>query len=222
MNSRYKFSGKDSISLAVSRNIRLPSFTELYYSDSTTIGSAGLKEESSLNYQAGYDHRLEGGSCGTIFFLRKEENTIDWIENTSTPPKWQAENIPGADVAGVESYFKMDINPEMNLDSNYTYVNKQIDNRGYIYKYGQNYARHLANMLFNFKFPFADSFFGFTYKKKPGRDGWVIINTGASRQVNKNLKVYLKAENLFNSEYQEIEGIPQPGRWLELGMRAEW
>jgi len=222
LNSRYKLSGKDSVSFAVSRNIRVPSFTELYYNDPATEGYSGLKEERSVNYQAGYDHKIEKGSCGVVFFLRKEENTIDWVKSDPAQAKWLARNIPGADVSGAESYFKMDISPLVNLDSNYTYVNKHTDTRGYLYKYGRNYARHLANMLFNFKLPFADPFLGFTYKKKPGRDGWVIANTGISRQVNKNLKVYLKTENLFNSEYQEIEGIPQPGRWVEAGMRLEW
>jgi len=222
LNSRYKLSGKDSVSLAVSRNIRLPSFTELYYSDTTTTGYSGLKEERSINYQAGYERRIERGSCGLVFFLRKEDNTVDWVKSAPGQEKWQAENIPGVDVPGIESYFKKDINTAISLDSNYTYINKPADKHGYIYKYGRNYARHLANALFNFKFPFADSFLGVTYKKKPGRDGWVIANAGISRQVNKNIKVYLKAENLFNSEYQEIEGIPQPGRWVEAGMRLEW
>jgi len=222
LNSRYRLSGKESVSLAVSRNIRVPSFTELYYSDPTTIGYSGLKEERSINYQVGYDRKIKKGSWGTVFFIRKEDNTIDWVKSIPDQEKWQAGNIPGVDVSGIESYFKRDINAAISLDSNYTYINKPADKHGYLYKYGRNYTRHLANMLFSFKFPFADSFLGVTYKKKPGRDGWTIVNTGISRQVNKNIKVYLKAENLFNSEYQEIEGIPQPGRWVEAGMRLEW
>lgn len=222
LNSRYKLSSQDFLSLAISRNIRLPSFTELYYSDPTTTGYSGLKEESSINYQAGYDRRINNGSCGLVFFLRKENNSIDWVKSSADQAQWQAGNIPGRDVSGIESYFKQELNPLISLDSNYTYITKQADKRGYIYKYGQNYSRHLANALFNLKLPLADAFFGLTYKKKPGRDPWIIVNTGVSRQLNSYIKVYFKADNLFNSEYQEIEGVPQPGRWLEAGMRLEW
>jgi outer membrane receptor protein involved in Fe transport len=40
--------------------------------------------------------------------------------------------------------------------------------------------------------------------------------------MNKNLRLFVDASNLLNVEYQEIEGIPEPGRWIEGGLRFEW
>jgi outer membrane receptor protein involved in Fe transport len=73
-----------------------------------------------------------------------------------------------------------------------------------------------------FKLPFGVQTIGFTYKKKPLRDGWFILNTGFSYNLNKNSQIFFKITNLLNVEYQEIEGIPQPGRWIESGLRFEW
>ncbi|MFH1414254.1 MAG: TonB-dependent receptor, partial [Candidatus Omnitrophota bacterium] len=63
---------------------------------------------------------------------------------------------------------------------------------------------------------------GLTYKKKPSRDGWLLVSTRLAYDFNKNFQIFLKGTNLFNVEYQEIEGIPQPGRNLEAGLRFSW
>ena len=61
-----------------------------------------------------------------------------------------------------------------------------------------------------------------TYKKKPVRHGWLLLNTRLSYDLNKTSQFFVEISNLLNVEYQEIEGIPQPGRWTEAGMRFEW
>ncbi|MCX5701758.1 MAG: TonB-dependent receptor [Candidatus Omnitrophica bacterium] len=218
----YKFSQKDSVRFGLSRSMRIPSFTELYYNDPTTVGNSGLSEEKSFNFQAGYDHKREGLAAGITFFLRQETDFIDWVKEDLAQVKWQAENIIEARVFGIENYSRLQVNNNISLDSNYTYIDKRIDDRGYLYKYGPNYIRHLVNIVLNFNLPFGVQTVGFTYKKKPVRDGWFLLNTGFSYNVNKTSQLFFKITNLLNVEYQEIEGIPQPGRWIESGFRFEW
>lgn len=220
--ARYKVSKENSIHFSVSRSIRIPSFTELYYNDPTTLGNSGLSAEKSLNYQTGYDYKKEGLSIGLTFFSRLEEDFIDWVKRSTSQAKWQVENITEAKVFGIENYLRLDINPTLKLDSNYTYIDKCINDQGYLYKYGPNYIRHLTNINLNFNFSFGVQTIGLTYKKKPNRDGWLLLNTHLSGNIQKNFQIFLEITNLLNIEYQEIEGIPQPGRWFELGLRFEW
>ncbi|MBU3958264.1 MAG: TonB-dependent receptor, partial [Candidatus Omnitrophica bacterium] len=117
---------------------------------------------------------------------------------------------------------RLELAENLILDSNYTYINKRINDQGYLYKYGPNYIRHIANTVFSFNSPFGVQTVGLTYKKKPIRDGWVLLGIHLSYNLNKNSKIFLKGTNILNVEYQEIEGIPQPGRWLEAGVRFEW
>ena len=222
LNFRYKISGEYSLHFGLSRSIRIPTFHELYYDDPISTGNAGLSCEKSLNYESGFDYKKERLSTGTTFFLRQEDDFIDWIKRTSTQTKWQAENITGAEVSGIENYLRWGINQNLTLDSNYTYINKRIDDQGYLYKYGPNYIKHLINTTLNFTLPFGIQSIGFTYKKKPVRDGWFLLNTHFSYKLNKNSHLFLNTTNLLNEEYQEIEGIPQPGRWVEAGLRIEW
>jgi iron complex outermembrane receptor protein len=219
---RYIISQSNSIHFGVSRSIRIPSFTELYYSDPTTLGNVSLSPEKSFNYEAGYDCKKEGLSAGLTLFFRQEEDFIDWIKRAASEGRWQVENITDAKVLGIENYLRVEVNKKFYLDSNYTYIDKHINDQGYLYKYGPNYIRHLINTTFNFKLPFGIQAIGLTYKKKPNRDGWLLLNTHFSYSFNKNSQILLNISNLLNVEYQEIEGIPQPGRWIEAGLRLEW
>lgn len=222
LNSAYKISEEVKLRLGVSKSIRLPSFTELYYNDPTTIGDAGLSAEKSRSYEVGYDYKKEEFSQGLTFFLREEEDFIDWVKRIPGQVKWQVENITNSEVCGIENYLKLEINQNLNLESNYTYINKRIDDNGYIYKYGPNYIKHLINTVLTFNLPFGIQTIGFSYKKKPNRDGWFLLNTHLGYKLNKTSQVFFNVTNLLNVEYQEIEGIPQPGRYIESGIRFAW
>ncbi|MCX5706880.1 MAG: TonB-dependent receptor [Candidatus Omnitrophica bacterium] len=223
INLRYQILVDSYLRFGVSRSMRLPSFTELYYSDDGyTVGNVNLSSEKSMNYETGFDFKKERLSGGITFFLRDERNFIDWIQNTSSPVRWQAKNISDAKVFGIEERLKLEINKIISLDANYTYINKDADDSGYIYKYGANYIRHLFNAECMLKLPFGTQSIGFTYKKKPVRGGWWLVNTRLNYSLNKQAQIFLAVTNLFNVEYQEIEGIPQPGRWVEGGLRLNW
>lgn len=222
LSLKYRLSDENSVYFGISRSMRIPTFTELYYSDPTTQGDAALSAEKSVSYQIGYDYKKQDFSSGLSFFFRKEEDMIDWIKRTPLQAKWQAQNFTEAEVKGIESFLKVKINDYLKLESNYTYIDKRINDKGYLYKYGPNYIRHLFNTLLVFDLPFGIQSTGASYKKKPGRDGWFLLNTCLSYNLNKNSQFFVKISNLLNTEYQEIEGIPQPKRWMEAGLRLEW
>jgi iron complex outermembrane receptor protein len=146
---------------------------------------------------------------------------IDWVRK-DPGEKWQARNFTREEVFGAEYVLHQDFNRILSLDANYSYADKQIDSQGYFYKYGPNYASHLANAVFTLKLPFGKQEIGFNYKKRPGRNGWLLMSAGLNYNLNGNTKIFLRAENIFNTEYQDIEGIPQPGRYLEAGLRCQW
>lgn len=219
---RKNFSQRDSIHAGIARSFRLPTFTELYYSDPTTVGNAGLSAEKSLTYQAGYDYSHKNLSAGFTLFSRYEKDSIDWIKRTAAQEKWQVENISNAEVFGIENYLKLRINETLSWESNYSYIDKRMNSHGYLYKYGPNYIRHLVNNRLLFNSVFGIQEIGMSYKKKPGRDGWFLLDGCFSYSINKNSRIFLSISNILNVEYQEIAGIPQPGREITVGVRFEW
>ncbi|MBU0547341.1 MAG: TonB-dependent receptor [Candidatus Omnitrophica bacterium] len=221
LSAKFKFTFAAAFNFGISRSMRVPSFTELYYSDSTTIGNDGLAAEKSWNYETGFEYKQEGFSTGLCLFLRQEKEMIDWVRSDPTQ-KWQAKNFTRGNVFGVEYVLHNKFNRLFGLDANYIYTDKNTDSQGYLYKYGPNYAQHLVNTTFNLVLPFGQQEIGFNYKKRPGRRGWLLMNSGFNYNLNRNAKIFLHAENILNVEYQDIAGIPQPGRYIEAGLRLQW
>lgn len=224
LSAKFKLSDEAAFNFGISRNMRVPSFTELYYSDKAsipTIGNAELTAEKAWNYQTGFEYKKEGFFSSLTFFLRQEQGMIDWVRSP-TVSEWRARNFTRDNVFGFECSLKKEINKVLSLDANYTYTNKSIDNQGYLYKYGPNYAQHLVSTVFSFNLPFGKQEIGFTYKKRPSRDGWLLMNVGLNYNLNKNSKLFLNSTNLLNVGYQDIAGIPQPGRYYEAGFRLDW
>ncbi|MBM3244150.1 MAG: TonB-dependent receptor, partial [Candidatus Omnitrophica bacterium] len=220
--AKFSFNAFDSATmhLGLARAIRIPSFTELYYKDPLTEGNPGLSPEKSLTYEAGVAYKNEKLSLSSLIFLRDEDNFVDWVEVEAN--KWKAKNIASAKVFGIEENIRYAFNSLFALSANYAYTNRNRNDRGYIYKYGENYARHLSSIISLFRFGFGVQELGITYKKTPSRSGWLLAHAKLSYNLNKNARIFISATNIFNVEYQEIEGIPSPGRWVEGGVRIEW
>jgi vitamin B12 transporter len=218
---KFKLNEQAELNCGVSRSLRIPSFTELYYNDPTTLGNASLAPEQAWNYQAGFQLKGDALSWGLVFFLRQEEQMIDWVRKDAAQ-KWQARNFTDDQVFGVEYSLHKKINRLLNLDANYTYTDKAIDNQGYLYKYGPNYARHLVNTVLSLDLPSGRQEIGLDYKKRPDRRGWFLLNAGLSYNLNKNSKIFLSSTNILNVEYQDIAGIPQSGRYIQAGLRLNW
>lgn len=217
----YALSQHQYVNLDVSSTIRRPSFTELYYEDPTTRGNTALAPEESLTYELGYNYRQAELDVRLAVFFRQEDNLINWIKQTPEQI-WQARNMLEADCFGIQARLETRLSPILRAGFNSTYIDKQLKDTGFLYKYGVPYAACLFSSFFEFDFPCFSSVIELEYKKRAKRHGWTLLNLSLSRKIGKNARIFSKISNLFNVEYQDIEGIPSPGRWAELGVRLEW
>jgi len=69
---------------------RLPTYTDLYYSDPTTVGNANLKPESAWNYEGGFDwYARRAIVVSATGFYSPQSNFIDYVR-TSPTALWHA------------------------------------------------------------------------------------------------------------------------------------
>ena len=95
---------------SVSRGFRLPTYTDLYYSDPVDIPNPKLLPETAWSYEGGllWD---QGGryKAEVTVFDRRERNDIDYVASSASPISssnpWQAENIARLNFTGVEASF---------------------------------------------------------------------------------------------------------------------
>ena len=209
--------------ISLGRTIRIPTFTELYYSDPTTAGDPALKAEHAYHLEAGYNRRLrETINISCSFFIRQEYDTIDFTKIMSTDPKFIARNISEAITGGLDISGRWKVTDKTSLDFRYLYANKRQKHNGLIYKYGVNYLKHMIDLGLYQELPFGSNRVDFIMKKKPGRREWCLVNDRLSVKIQKNCEVFMEVYNLFNVKYEEIVGIPEPDREIHIGTTFRW
>lgn len=220
---KHLISEESDCSVTVGRTIRVPTFTELYYSDPTTAGDAALKPEQAYNAQAAYHRNFRKDLEGTFsFFVRQEYDTIDFTKLAVVDPRFIARNISDAAVFGLNAYAKWQVSEKMSLDLRYFFANKRQKGDGLIYKYGLNFLKHMIDLGMDNKLPLGHNRVDIIMKKKPNRREWVLLNDRVSFEVRKDVELFCEVYNLLNVEVQEIAGVPGSGRQFKFGAKFSW
>jgi iron complex outermembrane receptor protein len=221
---------KLKIKCSASRAFRIPSFTELYYSDAANKGNPNLGAERSDNFVFGLDFKHKAFQAGLDGFLRKGRNLIDWTRTATSDP-WQATNLGQIDFTGIEFNSKLNTNLKskyLNLENvafsyNYTHADKKAS--GFYSKYALDILKHqylldiytsIVGLNFNWQLSYNQRYYGETYFV-----GNIYIG---KRFTNGNLtfEPFLKMDNFSNAKYTEVAGVLQPGRWIKSGLKFEW
>ncbi|RJO64508.1 MAG: TonB-dependent receptor [Candidatus Omnitrophota bacterium] len=214
----------------VSRGFRVPTFTELYYSDAANKGNADLKAEKSDNFSLGigwYDMPLEVELDG---FVRNGRNLIDWTRATSSQV-WQATNLGKAQFKGAELGFKL--KPSLQymgtrleeITVSFAFQEARHEAVDFQSKYALDIAKqqwllgmrqHICGLDLRWQLSYVERKFGETYfvgdayvSKKIARNGFTV-------------EPFLAVENFSNTDYSEIAGVLQPKRWIKWGLRCDW
>jgi vitamin B12 transporter len=220
---KHLFEDKSSVYGTFGRMVRVPTFTELYYSDPTTAGDPNLKPENALGFESGWQKAMRCGlDISFSFFVRQEHDTIDFTKLAPTDAKFIARNISEAMTFGTNSYLKWQVCSKMSLDLRYVYANKRLKDSGAILKYGPSFMRHMVDLGMDNELPFGHNRVDLVTKKKPDRCGWVLVNDRFSYAAAKSLELFVEVNNLFNVKYEEIVGIPEPRRLWKIGSTFRW
>jgi iron complex outermembrane receptor protein len=204
---------------SVSRAFRLPSYTDLYYHDPANLGSPDLRPESAWSYEAGLDgYAGSRARAGVTVFQRRERNGIDYVRSTAADI-WRAFNIQRLRFTGVEAAVERKFHGSHRLDLRYTYLNGAQQALGELFsRYAFNYPRHQGVASWQAALPgglVARTRFGAT--DRIGRDAYALWDGYIARASGK-LHPFFQVTNITGTSYQEIFGIPMPGRTVVGGI----
>jgi outer membrane receptor protein involved in Fe transport len=86
----------------VGYGFRLPTYTDLYYSDPSTIGNPNLKPESAWSGDGGVDWYANRRTTTSLTtFYSRQHDAIDYVRANVMQP-WRAVNLSGLRFAGLE------------------------------------------------------------------------------------------------------------------------
>jgi iron complex outermembrane receptor protein len=202
-----------------SRAFRVPSYTDLYYHDPGNVGNPGLKPESARTYEAGLDWIPSAKVRGDLtVFQRRVQDGIDYFRLSPTDI-WQALNISNQKFTGVEAALHLTPSRTQTIDLRYTALRGTEDTVPVgATKYTFNYPTHSGvvqwqvnpkgNFVFRTRVGVLDRRSGDTYAL------WDVYAALPHGRVHP----FLQISNLANSSYQEILGVPMPGRTVIGGV----
>ena len=219
------------LDLNTSRSMRLPTFTDLYYTTSEThTADPNLKPEHAYNYQLGASYAPDRFMVKAIGYYRQGRQVIDWIkESNVTGAKWESHPIERLNTYGAELYLTYSGRKLIRQVSvSYGYVNSHNPDmpEGYTSRYAMDYMRNKIVISGSFRF-FKTIFLdinGAWYDRNndsslsEAQDSpyWVLDARLSWRKGVMTL--YLDATNLLDQRYHDFVGLPQPPRWFIGGI----
>jgi iron complex outermembrane receptor protein len=203
---------------SVGQAFRLPDFTELYYRDPGNTGNPDLAPEKAWVYEAGLDGRPAAGWQSRLTFFRRDEfDVIDWTRTAPTAP-WVAGNISRVEVTGVTALAGW-ARAGWNTQADYTYLSVQSDRDAALEsKYQFNYPMHRLQLLASYTSGCVQPWLRIAYAQRVQAAGFWLVDAAVRWRLQEQVTVFVKGTNCLNVGYENIPGVPQPGRWLLGGV----
>ncbi|MDG5767833.1 TonB-dependent receptor [Balneolales bacterium ANBcel1] len=88
--------------LSANRTLRLPTFTDLFYSGPDNLGNPDLEPEEAITVETGLKSSWNGVETDAAVFHRRGTNMIDWIRRPDDK-LWRSENLTSVNITGFEA-----------------------------------------------------------------------------------------------------------------------
>jgi len=212
---------------------RIPTYTDLYYSDPSTLGNPNLKPESAWSSDAGADWtpstKLTLSATG---FYSKQHDTIDYVKSATLPNPylpagcpasiWCADNLNGFGFSGIETRLTWIPKKSQTVRIAWTGVHgAQSALHGLQSEYVFNYP--VQNIHASWSSALGHDFVltnSVQIAERYQQSVYPVWNATLTHDTGK-LRPYLRLTNLSNTGYQEITGVNMPPRTIMGGVALQ-
>lgn len=237
VDASYQFARDWKVYASYNTSLRMPTFTELYYSVGGHKADKYLKPEEMQAVEVGVKY-LRPGIRGTLSLYRYHgTDMIDWIKDISQgdDAPWQSVNHAVINTMGAEASVLVDIRELMQRDAfvrsvnvSYSYINQDKETTPNLQsKYALEYLRHKFVAQANFRiWKLLEMNVSYRWQDRMGnyQKGNSMVPYEPYSLVDARLswnapqyKIYVEGNNLLNKTYYDHGNIPQPGIWVRAG-----
>lgn len=214
----YAFDNRFRVYGNVGSTYRIPTYTDLYYSDRTTLGNENLKPESALAAELGFRFTNSISSLNAAYFIRNSENLIDYVKDTEEA-LWVANNIQEVTTEGFEleySYNYSLFKQPQSIRLGYTYIDDDVKG---VTEY--NFSRYSINSLkhhltlrsFNQWSNSLSSGVVLKVAERTQGEPYSVFDVNAQWTSSANsFNITFLLNNIFDEVYTETNMVPMPGR----------
>ncbi|WP_372745476.1 TonB-dependent receptor [Lutibacter sp.] len=209
----YKLNDNFKVFGNIGYTYRVPTYTDLYYSDPSNEGNSELEPESAISEEIGVKYLTDSFNFTLSLFNRNSSNLIDWTRN-STDEKWKAQNFSAVETKGFETsanfIFKW-ANFNQRFDVSYNFIDDNIKDQDVTYtRYSLNSLKHQFTASLNTQFfKFLNQTISYRYVERTEGSSYNLVDAKVSVALH-NFVFSLNANNIFNTEYIEAGLVPMP------------
>jgi iron complex outermembrane receptor protein len=229
---------RNNVFLNYSRGNRVPSWTEMYYSDPSNVGNPNLLPEYSNATELGWRQQPKISKLPTYqlnleaaAFYRKHSNMIDWVRDASSinpnPNPWMPVNIASIQFKGIEASVKL-TNAAVKwglrqFQCNYTFIAAQhAFDAALESRYAISSLRHQLNAGLALQFSyFAQLQVNYRFIQRVSMPAYHLLDAKLRLNVFRNFSLFVEGNNLTNTAYVEAGYVQMPGRWYKLGLQFQ-
>ena len=225
------------VGAGVFQSMRLPTFTDLYYTSPAQINNLGLTPERAVTCRLGADYAKDGWRVGVQGYYRAGRDIIDWVWREDMGDKWHSEQTSRLDTYGVEFSGGYSAGKgflrRISLLYGYTATDRNAD---IVAKSAMDFMRHKAALSVGVHFlrrvsltltgSVYDRNGSYTHYPVPGDPSQTEIRDyrpyflldGRLAWEKGVCRLYIDAANIADTRYCDIGGIRSPGAWITGGV----
>ncbi|CCU79290.1 TonB-dependent receptor [Halanaerobium saccharolyticum subsp. saccharolyticum DSM 6643] len=195
---------------------RAPTFLDLYGFG----GNEDLNVEEGKTFDIGFKYSDSICRREITFFKRDFEQLITYNNDTDV-----MENIDEADIKGIELLTSRNLYDNWNIDFSYTYLEARddsVDGQSLNMPYNQ-IALNIKYNNDNYKSVLNNRYVDETNSYGGGKvDSYFISDLKISTSLDENKELAFEINNLFDKDYEVVDGYPMPGRNFMVNLSTKF
>ncbi|MDR0185232.1 TonB-dependent receptor [Prevotella brunnea] len=236
----YRFGDAWKLYASYNTSLRMPSFTELFYSVGGHKANKHLRPEELSALETGIKYNTAHIIGKASIFYNHQKNLIDWISDGTLDENgavlWKSVNFGKINTLGIEA--SIDVNmlnliPSQHIIKKvgiaYSFLNQnEKEHEGLVSKYVLEYLKNklCANMQLNL---WKRLDLGLNYRLQHRMGSYIDVDNNRHSYAtygvldarlswsNEKWTAYMEGNNLLDCNYLDYGNVPQPGIWAIAG-----
>ena len=231
VDASYRIGDNWKVYASYNSSLRMPSFTELYYSVGGHKADKYLKPEELRAVEGGIKYAGQWLTMKASIFHHHSRDMIDWVRDTrDADAVWQSVNLTKVNTFGQEVTLASQFSP-FTLQLSYCHLHQSKDVPDYLQsQYSLEYLRHkvtaqlqmpivaLLNLTVNYRWQDRMGSYTDTNGQIQSYHPYSVVDARLAWDAD-TYSIYIAGNNLTCHRYVDYGNVPQPGTWLMAGFK---
>ena len=231
IDASYRIGDHWKVYASYNSSLRMPSFTELYYSVGGHKADKYLKPEELRAIEGGVKFGNRWLTAKAAVFHHHSRDMIDWVRDTrSADAPWQSVNLTKVNTLGVETTLNCQLST-LNCQLSYCYLHQSKDTPEDLQsQYSLEYLRHKLtaqlqmhiaerlNLTVNYRWQDRMGSYTDTDGQIQPYHPYSVVDARLAWDAD-TYSIYIAGNNLTCHRYVDYGNVRQPGLWLTVGAK---